>query len=228
MQEINIVKVIAELANVEIPKKDTASEPVFLIARSFDINRPGTKISDLKGGVFGGVLKKGKLKVGDSIEIKPGLMIKKGNQQTYKTIKTKILSLHKGDKIVEAVFPGASISVETELDPFMTKTDSLTGCIASIEGVLPEITNKIKIKAKLFDEVLGISEHKKIEPFKTKEFLMLSVNTTITVGTVEKIHGDEIELNLNIPIVAMKDNNVGIARNILGHWRLVGGGEFIS
>ena len=228
LQEINIDKIIEELAKVEIPKKDTASEPVFLIARSFDINRPGTKISDLKGGVFGGVLKKGKLKVGDSIEIKPGLMVKKGNQQTYKTIKTKILSLHKGDKIVEAVFPGASISVETELDPFMTKTDSLTGCIASTEGVLPEITTKIKIKAKLFDEVLGISEHKKIEPFKTKEFLMLSVNTTITVGTVEKIHGDEIELNLNIPIVAMKDNNVGIARNILGHWRLVGWGEIIS
>ena len=34
--------------------------------------------------------------------------------------------------------------------------------------------------------------------------LMLSVNTTITVGTIEKINKDEIELFLNIPIVLLK------------------------
>ena len=58
--------------------------------------------------------------------------------------------------------------------------------------------------------------------------LMLSVNTTITVGTVEKIDKDELELSLNIPIVALKSDNVGIARNINGHWRLIGFGEIIQ
>ena len=53
---------------------------------------------------------------------------------------------------------------------------------------------------------------------------MLNVNTTITVGTAVSIKGDEIELNLNIPIVALKDDNLGIARNIEGHWRLIGWG----
>ncbi len=87
--------------------------------------------------------------------------------------------------------------------------------------------SKIRIRTKLFDEVLGIAEKKKIEPLKMKEFLMLSVNTTITVGTIEKIQGNEVELNLNIPIVALKNENVGIARNIGGHWRLIGWGEII-
>ena len=57
--------------------------------------------------------------------------------------------------------------------------------------------------------------------------LMLSVNTTITVGLVEKISADQVEMNLNIPIVALKGDNVGIARNVAGHWRLIGFGEII-
>ena len=58
--------------------------------------------------------------------------------------------------------------------------------------------------------------------------LMLSVNTTITVGTIEKIKDKDIELSLNIPVVALKGDNVGIARNINGHWRLIGWGEVIQ
>jgi len=227
-QGINIDKILEELCKLEIPKRDEASEPIFLVARSFDINKPGTLISSLKGGVLGGILKKGKLKVGDEIEIKPGLNIKKANQQTYETLTTKILSLHKGKDSVNDVLPGVSISIETELDPFLAKTDSLTGCLISIKGKLPEISHSLKIKSNLFKEVLGTAEHQAVEPLKTKEMLMLSVNTTITVGTVEKIDKDELELSLNIPIVALKGDNVGIARNINGHWRLIGFGEIIQ
>jgi len=226
-QGINIDKILEELCKLEIPKRETDTKPIFLIARSFDINKPGTTIEKRKGGVLGGILKKGKLKVGDKIEIKPGLSIKKANQQTYETLTTKILSLHKGSDSVKEVSPGVSISIETELDSFLTKTDSLTGCLASIKGNLPEISHSIKIKSNIFKEVLGTKEHQEVEPLKTKEMLMLSVNTTITVGTVEKINKDELELSLNIPIVSLKGDNVGIARNIDGHWRLIGFGEII-
>ncbi len=172
-------------------------------------------------------MKKGKLKVGDEIEIKPGLSIKKANQQTYQTLTTKILSLHRGNQSMEEVSPGASISIETELDPFLTKADSLSGCVVGLKGKLPEISYKAKIKVQLFKEVIGISEHKEVAPLKTKEMLMLSVNTTITVGTIEKINKDEIELFLNIPLVLLKGDNVGLARNINTHWRLIGFGEII-
>lgn len=227
-QGINIDKIFEELYKLEIQEKEINTDPVFLIARSFDINKPGTKIKDLRGGTLGGILKKGKLKVGDEIEIKPGLNIKKANQQSYKTLTTKILSLRKGKDNVDEILPGASISIETTLDPFLTKTDSLTGCVASLKDKLPEITDALKIKVKLFEEVLGIQEHKNVEPIKTKEMLMLNVNTTITVGTVEKISKDEIELSLNIPVIALKNDNAGIARNIDGHWRLIGFGKVYS
>lgn len=226
-QEVNIDKLLEELCNLPLPKKDIISKPIFLVARSFDINKPGKEIEKLNGGVLGGILKKGKLKIGDEIEIKPGLSTKKNNQHTYKTLTAKILSLHKGNNSVKEVLPGASISIETSLDPFLTKTDSLTGCIVSTKGTLPEIIHKIKLKTELFKEVLGINEQKKVEPIKIKEILMLSANTTITVGTVEKINKNEIEFLLNIPIIALEGDNIGIARNINNHWRLIGWGEII-
>jgi len=85
----------------------------------------------------------------------------------------------------------------------------------------------VKIKTNLFKKVLGEENSKEVEELKTTEMLMLSVNTTITVGTVEKISKEEVEMNLNIPIVALKGDNVGIARRINNHWRLIGFGEIL-
>ena len=226
-QEINLDKIFKSLASMKIPERDTSSPAFFLIARSFDINRPGTKINNLHGGVLGGILRRGVLKVGEEIEIKPGISTKKHNETIYKTLYTKILSLHKGNENVPQISPGASISIETSLDPWLTKADSLTGCVLSSKGSLPEIKHRIKLEAKLFDQVFGLKESKKVEQFRTKELLMLSINTTITVGFVEKISGDIIELSLNIPIVALDGDNAGIARNIDGHWRLIGWGKLI-
>lgn len=226
-QGININFLLEAMCEFPIQDKDLESDPIFLVARSFDINKPGTEIKNLHGGVLGGILKKGKLKTGDEIEIKPGLLIKKNNQTFYETVNTKVLSIQKGTKSVKEILPGASISIETTLDPLMAKTDSLTGSIVSIKGSLPEITTNLKLKTELFKQVLGTSDKKQVDPIKPKEMLMLSANTTISVGTVEKIDKDIVELSLNIPIVPLEGDNVGLARNIGGHWRLIGQGEII-
>ncbi len=227
-QEINLDKIFEELAKIEIPHRDTNADPVFMVARSFDINRPGTPVSSLHGGVLGGILKKGKLRVGEEIEIKPGMNVKKPHGKTeYKTLTAKILSMQKGNESFTEVGPGISLSIETSLDPFLTKTDSLTGCMVSTKGKLPEITHSIKLNSKFFGEALGLSSQKKVEQIKTKELLMLSINTAITVGIVEKISGNEIDFSLNIPVVALKGDKAGIAKNIEGHWRLIGWGEIV-
>jgi len=57
---------------------------------------------------------------------------------------------------------------------------------------------------------------------------MLSVNTAITVGTVKTIKGNEAEVILRVPIVPIKSENIGIARSINGHWRLIGFGELVN
>ena len=90
------------------------------------------------------------------------------------------------------------------------------------------------MKVNLLGEVYGLKDKKPVEQLKTKELLMLSINTSITVGTVQKIsvpagvRGQEIEVTLNIPSVILEKDKVGIARNIEGHWRLIGWGEVVG
>jgi translation initiation factor 2 subunit 3 len=226
-QNINIDKILEELCKIKPDRKSEEEKPLFLIARSFDINKPGTDIKELHGGVLGGALKQGKIKVGDEIEIKPGYSFKKQNQLHYQTVKTKIVSMQKGPYQIKEATPGGSLAIETSLDPSLTKKDSLSGCVASEEDFLPEITEKLKIKFSLFKEVLGDEKHEQVAELKTQEPLMLSINTSTTVGIVTKVKGDECDLNLKIPVVPLKGESLGIARNIKGHWRLVGMGEIL-
>ena len=227
-QGINIDALLEEILKLKVPERDTKSKPLFLVARSFDINKPGTEIKDLAGGVLGGTLKKGKLKVNDKIEIKPGIAIKKHDITEYKTIKTKVVEIRAGSKKLDEAFPSGSLAIQTALDPSLTKADSLAGCVVGLENELPEITYKMKIKTNLFEEIVGAKEKQiKVEPIKTNEFLLLSVNTAITIGNVLSVKKDTVELALKIPVVAFPNERVGIARNFKGHWRLIGYGEIL-
>jgi translation initiation factor 2 subunit 3 len=224
-QDINLEKIFEAIDKLKIPERDLKSKPLFYVARSFDVNRPGTKIAELKGGVLGGVLRQGMLKIGDSIEIKPGIATKKHNVTEYKTIKTKIMALFSGNNSLEEAVPSGSLAIQTELDPKMTKADSLSGCVVGKENELPEIQTKIKMKIQLFKNVVGVEQEESVQNVKVTEMLLLSINTSTTVGTVTKIKGNEIELTLKIPIVPAGTGKIGIARNLQGHWRLIGWGE---
>ena len=226
-QGINIELIYEQLAQVPVPTRDKESKPMFVIARSFDINKPGTTIEELKGAVLGGTLKKGVIKEGDEIDIKPGIMSKKGNQSEYRTVRTKIASIYKGSYKIKEAAPGGSLAFQTELDPSLGQADNLSGNVAGMKGTLPEIMRSINIKFNLFKEVIGIQEKKIVEPIKIGETLLLSINTGITVGSIKRLKGNQMEVVLRIPVVNLKGENVGIARNVAGHWRLVGYGEII-
>jgi translation initiation factor 2 subunit 3 len=47
-----------------------------IILRSFDVNRPGESAETLKGGVAGGTILNGVLKVGDKVAIRPGIYMR--------------------------------------------------------------------------------------------------------------------------------------------------------
>lgn len=226
-QNVNIEKIYEKLCEIPIPKRDKEGKAIFIVARSFDINKPGTKPESLHGAVLGGTLKTGTLKVGDEIEIKPGITIKEANQIHYKTLKTKVKRLFRGSKEVKEITPGGSMSLETELDMALGKTDLLSGAVVSHVGELPEIVFSMKIKYNLFEEVLGSQMKTSVEQLKPSETLMFSINTSVTVGMVKKLHGNEAEINLRIPIVPFKGENVAIARNLNNHWRLIGYGEIL-
>ncbi len=226
-QEVNINILYEALCSLPIPERNEKGNPLFIAARSFDINKPGTLPVNLKGAVLGGTLKQGTLKVGDKIEIKPGLQIKEANQIKYHALTTKIRNLFKGTHRVEQITPGGSVSIETELDMSLAKSDALSGCTLSTEGKLPEITSELTMSYNLFPSALGSQQPSQVQPLKPTEMLMLSINTSVTVGIIKKLKGNQAELSLRIPIVPFKGENIAIARNINNHWRLIGYGKIV-
>jgi len=226
-QGVNVDLVWQALSEIPSPERDISGDPIFLVARSFDINRPGTIPKELHGAVLGGTLKRGVLKVGNEIEIKPGRVVKEANKYKYETIYTKILSLFRGSKKIDELAPGGSMSIETSLDMVFGKSDALAGNIVSIKGKLPDLIEYLKIKCYLFPEVFGLKEKIKVENIKPSEMLMLSIGTSTTGGIVSSIKSDEITISLKKPVIGFKKDNVGIARSVQGHWRLIGYGQII-
>lgn len=48
---------------IPIPTRDFTCSPRLIVIRSFDVNKPGTEVDDLRGGVAGGSVLQGVLKV---------------------------------------------------------------------------------------------------------------------------------------------------------------------
>jgi len=223
-QRINIDALIeAILENIPTPKRDVNKPAKMMVARSFDINKPGTEIKNLKGGVLGGSLIQGKLKIGDIVEIKPGVKFK----DRFETIKTEITGLQKAGYDINEATPGGLLGVQTKLDPFLAKSDALGGNILGKPGTLPPIYESIKIRANLFEKVVGMKEEYKMENLKTGEVVMLTAGITRTIGVIENASKKEIGIKLKIPICAERGEKVTISKQIMGRWRLIGWGEII-
>ena len=205
-------------------KRDTESKPLMHVARSFDINSPGTKPADLKGGVLGGTLIQGKLKVGDEIEISPGRKTEVAGKVVYEPITAKIKSLEAGGKSVKEVLPGGLIAIGTGLDASITKSDGLTGRVLGLPGELPKVVHDFEMKTTLLDRVVGSSAELSVDDIKSNEPLMLSVGTATTVGIVKSARSDSAEVSLKIPVCILPGQRVAISRRISNKWRLIGYG----
>jgi translation initiation factor 2 subunit 3 len=214
----------AILETITVPKRDPNAEPLMFVARSFDINKPGSDISKMSGGVLGGSLKSGKFHVGDMIEIRPGREIEEKNQKKWIPLKTKIMGLATGGDNTKEVGPGGSIGVLTALDPSIVKSDKLGGSLVGHVGKLPDILTNLSLKVTLLKRVVGSREDLDVEPIKMKEILMLNVNSAATVGVVTKLGKNTIECILKAPVCAAPGARVTISRRIGNRFRLIGFG----
>ncbi|MCK4282608.1 MAG: translation initiation factor IF-2 subunit gamma, partial [Candidatus Lokiarchaeota archaeon] len=156
----------------------------------------------------------------DDIEMRPGLRGKSG----YEPIFAKAVSLSQGNIRLEEAKPGGLIGIGTELDPFLTKSDSLIGNLGGAPGTLPEILTEVKLDVHLLDQVIGAEEPIKVEKIKHNERLLLVCGTMRTAGVVSKITKDFILMKLSIPLCAEKDSLISISRVIKKRFRLIGYG----
>lgn len=105
---------------------DKINKPLKMsIIRTFDINKPGTNIYNLCGGVIGGTIKQGQVKIGDRIKILPGII---HNNKLIPLI-TNVISIKTDNTNLEKAYPGGLIALGLSLDPSLSKEDRLVGNI---------------------------------------------------------------------------------------------------
>ncbi len=196
------------------------------IARSFDVNKPGTNYHTLGGGVLGGSLLQGKISEGDEIEIRPGIKVEvKGTSQfIFTPLTTNVTSLMAGGKTRKNLNPGGLVAIGTNLDPNLTKSDSLIGSVAGKPGTLPDVVETLTLETNLMDYLVGLDTEAKVEKIRTSEVLMLNIGTATTVGIVTSPHGNLVEMNLKMPVCADMGQRVAISRRVGNKFRLIGYG----
>jgi translation initiation factor 2 subunit 3 len=222
--DINKDVVLAAIEEfVPTPKRKNDVPAKMSIARSFDINKPGDSSKTLKGGVLGGSLSQGILRVGDEIEIRPGIRKVRKNADVWESMTTKITALNSGDESFDEVGPGGLVAVQTTLDPYLTKSDKLSGNVLGIPGSLPPTLRELDCDVTMLErKLLGDVDIKVGEP------LMLTVGTTNTVGVVRKqVSKDKVSMDLKLPVVASPGDRFAISKRVEMKWRLIGFGVVV-
>jgi len=221
--KLNIDALIGAIeSTINTPERDEKADTIMHVLRSFDVNKPGIKLKDIKGGVIGGSLTQGIFNVGDEIEIKPGIMNEK--KKSYEPLLTEITSLGTAAGIVDSVKPGGLVAIGTKLDPAMTRSDSFIGSVIGKPGTLPDNSITLNLEVNLFDSAVGATEDIKVQPIQSGELLRLNIGTAPILGKVTKTKSRNIEVELRRPACIFEGGNVAISRRIAERWRLIGAG----
>ena len=207
-----------------VQEKDLKKDPLMLVARSFDINKPGSKAEGLNGGILGGTVKQGIFKIGQEIEILPGYMVEEKNKKVWKPLNTKITNIFSGGVPVKEILPGGRMALSTTLDPAIVKSDSLTGSLVGLPGKLPPLHSQIVLDTFLLERVVGSTEELEVKPLAKNEALMLNVNSAVTVGVVIDPSKKNTTCVLKKPVAANKGDRITISRRIGDRFRLIGYG----
>ena len=211
---------------IPTPNRQEDERAVMHIARSFDVNRPGTRPAKLTGGVIGGSIVEGAFKEGDEIIIGPGRKIEQGNKTRWEPIETTITSMQGGGGKRDVMMAGGLCGLGTLLDPSITTADNLSGQVLAKKGELTTIRTECTISVELMAAMVsGDGEGAdKIYPLRNNEMLMVNVATSTSVGVVKGAEKGKATLHLRLPICADQGQRVSLSRRVGARWRLIGHG----
>jgi len=214
---INMSALIEALQkHIPTPKRDKTKDFKMVVARSFDVNKPGEDIEKLKGGVIGGSILQGVIKAGDEIEIAPGIE----EHGKYHSLITKAISLSVKEGTLEEAHSGGLVGVGTLLDPRLTKADKFIGNVAGKVGTLPPTRDRLELDIHLIERVI---EHN-LGKIKKGDSLVVNAGTATTLGTVTNMKKEIFEIVLKKPICVNTGDKVAVSRKVGSRWSLAGYG----
>jgi translation initiation factor 2 subunit 3 len=223
--KLNMDAMIAAIQErIPTPKRDSSVAPRMSILRSFDVNKPGTEVDGLVGGVIGGSVVQGIFKKGEEIEIKPGIKVGEANRVVYERLVANVETLQAGSGDLKQATPGGLIAVGTDLDPSVTKSDGLVGNVLGRSGTLPDVLEKVSLDIDLFEKAVGTEQLVVVQKIKMNEPLVLNAGTAVTSGIVVSAREDIADVSLKKPICADPGSKVALSRRIGESWRLIGFG----
>lgn len=213
---------------IPTPQRDFSKPFLMPVLRSFDVNLPGTLASKITGGVIGGSITQGKVRVGDELEIAPGLPVTEGQAAMYEPILTTVRNIRAGGRSMEEATSGGLVGIETGMDPALTRSDSMAGSMSGKPGALPPTWYSVELEYTLFKRVVGVEGDVEVKQISEKEPLVVNVYSAVTSGVVTERRPDRIRLRLSKPICADVGAKVTISRRIGTGWRLIGYGRLVG
>ncbi len=217
-----LLKAIMILFNPANFIERTTQSSLFRISRTFDVNKPGCNWDSVIGGVMGGSLITGTLKIGDKIEIRPGQVSKSQGKFICQPVKTEIMSIQTDDNSLDEIVPGGLIGIRTDLDPFYSKNDALAGNIAGPIGTLPSVYIETTIDTQMIT-TFGFTWKPKLT-----DSIMLQIGTRMVEGKLIKINETKFTYELNKPACIHNNQHIIICKNIDNILRIVGEGIMFS
>ncbi|KAJ5568353.1 P-loop containing nucleoside triphosphate hydrolase protein [Penicillium hetheringtonii] len=214
-------------SHIPVPVRTFDQAPHMMVIRSFDVNKPGAEIDELKGGVAGGSILSGVLKLNDEIEIRPGLVTKDENGKIQcRPIFSRIESLFAETNTLNYAIPGGLIGVGTRIDPTLCRADRLVGFVLGHRSKLPAIYTEIEVNYFLLRRLLGVKtadgKQAKVAKLAKNEVLMVNIGSTATGAKVVNVKADAAKLSLTSPACTEVGEKIAISRRIDKHWRLIG------
>jgi len=217
------------VTRIPVPVRDFTSSPRLIVIRSFDVNKPGAGVDELKGGVAGGSILRGVLRLGQRVEVRPGLVTRdKDGRSRWRPIFSDIVTLKAEENTLQFAVPGGLIGVGTRFDPTLCRADRLVGNVMGAVGELPDVYMELEISMFLLRRLLGVKTDDKKQTKVTKlvknEVLLINIGSTATGGRVLSVKADIAKIQLTQPACTEIGEKVALSRRVDRHWRLVGWG----
>merc|ERR1712153_2747 len=193
---------------IPVPIRDFTSDPHLIIIRSFDVN-----------------------KVGQEIEVRPGLVSKDGNGKlTCQPIRSRIVSLFAEQNEMMFAVPGGLIGVGTKIDPTLCRADRMVGQVLGSVGALPDILIELEVSYYLLRRLLGVriegdKKAAKVQKLSKNEVLMVNIGSLSTGGRVIAVKAGLAKIGLTTPVCTSVGEKIALSRRVEKHWRLIGWGQ---